>query len=104
MYTPKSILARLRGHSAARGRECTLTADQVAGLLAPMRCAVTGAALHWPAGGPTYDLLAPSLDRIDNREGYVPGNVHCVALWVNLARNGAALEDFLAVLQTFKDS
>lgn len=58
--------------------------------------------LSWEGG--RKEPLYPSLDRIDRKKGYEPGNVQCVALWVNLARNETPLDVFKAVLAEFKSS
>jgi len=43
-----------------------------------------------------------SIDRIDGKLGYVPGNVQLVCQWVNLAKNKFSNEQILAVLGEFK--
>jgi len=96
--TPTGLLVSAAANARRRGRECTLTPQDVEGLVAPMRCAVTGMPLIW--GGHKHPL-SPSLDRKDNSLGYTPENTQCVALWVNYARSTRDLEEFKAVLRQF---
>lgn len=63
------------------------------------RCAVTGVDLEPnPVGG--AQPFQPSLDRIDNDEGYVLGNVRIVALIVNYAMSRWGEEPLRTLLRT----
>lgn len=104
--TPVGFCRILRLRSERRGTSFDLSVSDVEELLAPMMCAVTGMPLRWKEGlaiGQRADALSPSIDRIDNKGGYTRGNVQCVALWVNLARNDMPLDEFKAVLAAFKE-
>jgi hypothetical protein len=56
-------------------------------------CPLTGLTLTFARGSGTVFTNA-SLDRIDQSQGYVQGNVRLVTLWANLARNSLSDEDF----------
>lgn len=84
----RKLLGSCRSSARARGHECTITADDIEAMLAPMVCSVTGLPLTWEHGGSTRaNPWAPSIDRLDCSKGYVPGNVRVVCVLYNLARN-----------------
>jgi hypothetical protein len=62
-------------------------------------CASTGVALS-QENGPFY----PSLDRINNDIGYIPGNIRYVARAFNLARNKASDKEVLDSLEMMRNS
>jgi hypothetical protein len=57
-------------------------------------CAVSGL----PMTHQFNDLCSISVDRVDSKLGYVPGNVQLVCKWVNLAKQRHSNEEFRAVL------
>lgn len=82
------LLSRARSNAKQRGRELTITEEEVEALLAPGVCALTGLPFYgeeWDACS-SRDPWAPSLDRIDPTKGYVPGNVRAVCWIVNYMR------------------
>lgn len=81
-----------RQKNAAKGRGIPfeLTESIVFRLMANtnFRCAVSGVMFSKPALDKIeVDPWAPSIDRIDNREGYTPDNVRVVAAAANYAMN-----------------
>lgn len=65
-------------------------------LVNPGRCALTGRAFVFtPPTDTAHHPLAPSLDRIDNTRGYVPGNVQLVTDAVNRAKNELTVPQFI---------
>lgn len=61
----------------------------------PDRCPVLGIPLDY--GWPVTDINAvPSIDRIDNGAGYVPGNVMVISIRANKLKNDATKEELLA--------
>ena len=44
-----------------------------------------------------------SLDRIDNKLGYIEGNVHFVCVWVNKAKGAYSHETFKGILNDFRN-
>jgi len=95
------LLSRARSNAKQRGRELTITEEEVEALLAPGVCALTGLPFcgeEWDACSSSRDPWAPLLDRIDRidpTKGYVPGNVRAVCWIVNYMR-GDYPDDVLA--------
>lgn len=79
-----------------KGLEFTLTRKQVEELVAPMVCSVSGMPLTTDERqGPWL----PSLDRIDNAAGYVPGNVRLTCWMFNRAKAHWTDQQFMAMVQ-----
>ena len=94
----KDLLANAKKNARARGLEFALTLDDLKELaeLSQGRCMLSG--LEFEHGAATAlrestsrrkRVWAPSLDRINSNDGYVPGNVRLVCMAVN-----AALQEF----------
>lgn len=65
-------------------KDFTLTLPEVRRLLAVKRCQYTGMSLtHQYVGSGITRFTDVTLDRIDNRKGYVQGNVKAVAHGIN---------------------
>lgn len=78
----RAILGQAQQRATRRGFACPLCEDEVAKMLEGMRCSVTGLPLTWDKDEDvTKNPWAPSLDRIDRLQGYVPGNVR-VTCWL----------------------
>ena len=58
----------------------------------PLTCPVLGIPLDWE----TYNTT-PSLDRIDNSKGYVPGNVIIVSRRANRLKDNATIAELQAI-------
>jgi hypothetical protein len=88
-----ALVAWGRARLNAKGRrqlEFTLPRDDVLDLLEDCRwrCAVTRTPFSMDVCGPRNQRpFAPSLDRIDNARGYIPGNVRIVCVAANIAMN-----------------
>lgn len=97
------VAARLRlrqaGAAKKRGIPFHLTAGQVYALLkdAEFRCSISGIALskHEIGLRGVVDPWGPSLDRIDNRIGYVLDNVRVVCVVANMAMNAFGFDTLL---------
>lgn len=74
------LLRRAKARAARKGLKFALTPDDVSPL--PKRCPVFGLKLHNEGGPGSY-----SLDRIDNKKGYVPGNVVVISYLANRLKN-----------------
>lgn len=83
----KRLLNQCQRSARTRGHECTITADDIEAMLAPMTCSATGLPLTWEHGGDsTANPWGPSIDRLDCSRGYVPGNVRVVCWAFNQMR------------------
>lgn len=86
----KTLYLTMQRNSKKRGHELILTYEEVQAIVEPMVCQMTGVSLAWD----TEDWT-PSIDRIDNQQGYKPGNVRLVAWIVNRARANGTDENLL---------
>lgn len=92
------LFNQCRRRAKDRHQECTITADDIEGMLAPMTCSATGLPLTWGHEGDSVrNPWAPSIDRVDGSKGYVPGNVRVVCVLYNLARNDFPDEAVMAM-------
>lgn len=86
----KRLLDGSKQRAKKDGIEYTITAADV---VVPDACPIYGIPLFpSPNRGKACDN-SPSLDRIDSRKGYVPGNVHVISHRANMHKNSATLEE-----------
>jgi hypothetical protein len=89
--TPKGraniLLLSSRKSAKLRGLEHTISLSDIIG---PEVCSVYGIRLDCSAGPRAQDL--PSLDRIDNAKGYIPGNVRVISWAANYDKGRLSLE------------
>jgi hypothetical protein len=79
------MLVAARKRAKKSGMECSITIEDI---VIPDRCPIDGLPLERGMGD-----RAPSLDRIDNSRGYVPGNVAVISKLANTIKNsGTALQ------------
>jgi len=81
-----------RRRARDNGIEFDITPDDI---VVPTRCPLLGLELGASDGRPTAS--SPSLDRIDNRVGYVKGNVWVISHKANTCKNSLSLNE----LETF---
>lgn len=96
------LVRNARVRSARRRLPCEMTIPAVVETLQRqgMRCAVSGLPFDLAfnlAGVHARNMYAPSLDRLDNRKGYVPSNVRIVLTAVNYAINEWGMDDYLKI-------
>ena len=72
-----SIYRNVRKRAKKRGMEFSITYED---LVVPDVCPIFGEPLVMDGTGGNF---APSLDRIDNTKGYIPGNVQVISLLAN---------------------
>ncbi len=89
--TLKKLLRSARSRSTTRGMSCTVSLDELRqqAIRQKFRCAVTGVPMtpYSPGGERMEDPYRMSIDRVDAKRGYEPGNVRLVCLIANLAMN-----------------
>lgn len=103
----KTMWQRHKKGARQRGLTFTISEQDVTEVLARQGsvCAVTGLPfrLHKPEGMRIRPWAA-SIDRLDGRRGYEPGNIRVVCAFVNVAMNGFGEHFFQQVLQPLIDS
>jgi hypothetical protein len=67
----------------------------ISDVVIPSRCPVLGIAMR-PGAGRLCDT-SPTLDRIDNTKGYVPGNVMVISYKANRIKSNATPEELRLV-------
>lgn len=97
------MLYAARKRAKLGGFECTITKDDI---IIPDVCPVLGIPLfaRVGAGRSNRDQVehSPSLDRIDNSKGYVPGNVCVISMRANMIKNNATLQELEAIVAYIK--
>ena len=87
-----------RCHAKRRGLEFTIRFEEI---VWPEFCPVFGVRLVRAAvKGPTS--WSPSLDRIDNTKGYVPGNVIVVSLKANRMKSDATISELKRLVEFYE--
>ena len=95
----QGMLHRAAKRAKIKGLEFSITARDIGPL--PEFCPVLGMALNWDrAGLPAGD--SPSMDRLDNRKGYVRGNVMIISNRANMIKSDATAEEVQAVADFMK--
>lgn len=78
-------------------RICTITVDDI---IIPETCPVLGIPIFSSNGGATDN--SPSVDRIDNKQGYVPGNIQVISYRANRLKADATLNDMRRIYEWMK--
>jgi len=93
---PKQILSSARKRAKVKGLCCTITLEWVLAKIDEQgnRCVKTGIEFDYGKDAQyKKHPYAPSLDRIDNDQGYTPENTRLVCTMYNYCRNVARDED-----------
>ena len=92
------LLYAARNRAKKNGLDCTITVDDI---VIPELCPALGIRLEARIGAGRsnreYLRASPSLDRIDNNKGYVPGNVAVISLRANMIKTDATAAELNAV-------
>lgn len=97
---PAQRLIRSTLASAKRlGREHSICVSDIEPL--PERCPALGTVICYTNTKTSLD--SPSVDRIDNSKGYVPGNVVVVSYKANIIKNCSTLDELWAVCHFYED-
>jgi hypothetical protein len=94
----KKLLYAARKRAKQNGLDCTITVDDI---VIPEFCPALGIKLEPRVGAGRSNReeigSSPSLDRIDNSKGYVPGNVAVISLRANMIKTDATAAELKAV-------
>ena len=85
-HRPKYLYYFARDRAKNKGIEFTITESDI---VIPERCPILGIPLQAGAGT-RHD--SPSLDRIDNSKGYIPGNVAVISFAANTFKGEMTVE------------
>lgn len=92
------LLVRAKGRAKRLGLAFDLTLDDIN---IPDRCPALGIELYVSDGlGPSDN--SPSIDRIDNTQGYIRGNVVIVSNLVNRVKTNATVDQLVAIANFYK--
>jgi hypothetical protein len=83
-----SLLKAARKRAKKKNLECTITIDDI---VIPERCPVLDVPLIRAAGAGCSST--PSIDRIDNDEGYTPSNIQVISNKANIMKSSATKEE-----------
>ena len=85
----------MRSAAKKRGLVWELDIDAtIAKILRQGHCKLSGVKFVYKQGGGKKNIFSPSIDRIDSRKGYVPGNVMFVCWGVNVMKHEMSLYQF----------
>jgi hypothetical protein len=91
------LLKNAKARAKLKSLECTITVNDFE---IPEYCPCFGMRLEF--GDKHYCEESPTLDRIDNAKGYVPGNVQVVSWKANRLKNNATRQDIETLLDWIK--
>lgn len=95
------LVKAARYRAAAKGLMFSLTTGDLAPF--PVFCPLTGVRLRYaavPGAGWTRD--GASLDRVDNRRGYEPGNVWIISRRANILKRDATLDELKTIVANWE--
>lgn len=100
LYDPevRRMWAKSKSSAAKRGIPFTIRWEDIE---VPSHCPVLGVPLRRVAGMCVPEH--PSLDRVDNTRGYVPGNVRVISHRANMIKGSATLDELDAVIKYMRD-
>lgn len=97
-YYRKARLVRVKSNAKRRGIEFTITEKDIQWNTI---CPIFGIPLDYNAKGHAQ-YNSPSIDRIYNTKGYVPGNVHVVSFRANSLKKDATIEELETLVTWMK--
>lgn len=101
---PVKMLRAARQHAKEKGVPCTLTVNDI---VIPQNCPVLGIQLKASVGQgrPNCRNLgpSPSIDRVVNELGYIPGNICIISTRANHLKSNGTLEEFRGVLRYMEE-
>lgn len=88
----QKMLQRARGRAREKGIEVNITLEDI---MIPEFCPILGIKLEAYKGRSGGNPESPALDRIDNRFGYIKGNVMVVSHLANMMKSSASTEQMI---------
>jgi hypothetical protein len=96
-YKCSQMLTNAKKSAARKDIDFSLTIEHLKEI-ATDACPALGIPLDWRhQHGISYNMNSPSLDRIDNSKGYVPGNVAIISLRANRIKCDGTAEELAAI-------
>lgn len=92
---PKLLFLSAKTRARKKNIECTITESDI---IVPEKCPVLG--INLIIQEKSIGENSPTLDRIDNKLGYIPGNVIVISNRANRLKNDATLDE-LSLLSKF---
>lgn len=89
----KYLLSTARRRAKQRNMEFTITLEDLPEI--PMFCPLLGIEIDSWSEGPSHH---PSIDRINNARGYIPGNVQFISQRANMLKNNATVDELLCLV------
>ena len=97
-YESKKIMYRnMRNRCKRSGMEFSITEEDI---LIPELCPVLGIPLKRESRDSWYS--SPSIDRIDNTKGYIPGNIIVVSRRVNILKKDGTIEEIVKIGEFYR--
>lgn len=93
-HVAEELLCRAKRRAKSKGWEFNLNIEDIH---IPVECPVLRIPLVVGVGKSSY--ASPSLDRIDNRKGYVKGNVRVISHRANTLKSNGSLAELRAVYE-----
>lgn len=87
------LLSRAKSRAKSKNIDFDLTVEDI---IIPNQCPVLGIYLQFNTGHNRNNT--PSLDRIDNAQGYIKGNVRVISMRANRLKSDATIEEIKAIL------
>ena len=98
----KEAFWRARSRAARAGMDFALTPEDMPTV--PVYCPILGLKLVAGRVNGKHNPASPSIDRIHNSLGYVPGNVRIISYRANTLKADATLDELRALLQDAIDT
>jgi len=96
------LISQTKSRATKTGIEFTITESHITPL--PVRCPVFDLPLDYTVGNKFRHDLSPSLDRMDNSKGYIPGNVYVISWKANRIKSNANIHDLKKIISYMKKS
>jgi hypothetical protein len=93
----KHLVIYRRGQAKLKGVEFNITEED---LFIPDVCPILGIPIFFTEGKRTKNT--PSIDRIDNSKGYIPGNVRIISLRANTLKSELDIETLERIIAYIK--